>query len=276
MTKKTNKTQVVKTAKTIMSTKQYAHPEYKLDKEFQDLLAPLTAEEYKALEKSLREDGLREPLLVWKEKKILVDGYNRHKITKDLKIKEYRVVEKSFASRDEVKLWIWNNQESRRNMSPFRRVEVTLKLKDIIAAEAKKNQRAGGGSGSSKLNKPTIEKVHTYKILAGKAGVSENTYRNAEALSKKIGAGKVKQKDIDALRSGRKTINYFFNKYCVDQSKVKEQPKQGLAERSNSFFKFLKSYVAKKFPRQRDRNFIFKQLSEWAVNEKEGVSQSVK
>jgi len=66
------------------------------------------------------------------------------------------------------------------------RFETVLKLKDIIAAEAKKNQKAAGGAVSLKSGKAVKAKpvtaIHTDKILARKAGVSPDTITKVEFI----------------------------------------------------------------------------------------------
>ena len=47
----------------------------KIDKEFADLIPPLTEEEYKGLETSILNEGCRDALVVWND--TLVDGHNR-------------------------------------------------------------------------------------------------------------------------------------------------------------------------------------------------------
>lgn len=49
-----------------------------IDKEFENLLPPLSEEDYKGLEESIKADGCRDPLVVWGD--TLVDGHNRYKI----------------------------------------------------------------------------------------------------------------------------------------------------------------------------------------------------
>lgn len=154
MAKKASKKTSKKTSK---STKATSTTKFKVISEFRNLLPKLTPEESKALEDSIRREGVREPLVIWKEKKILVDGHNRRDICKKLKIKPTTRVQ-SFGSKEAVKLWILENQASRRNMTSFQQIEAILKLKDTIAAEAKRNQQAGGGAVRTKLDKP----VHTY------------------------------------------------------------------------------------------------------------------
>jgi ParB-like chromosome segregation protein Spo0J len=257
--------------------KRIYNPKVKIDEEFESLLTPLTAEEYKRLEEGICRDELREPLLVWEGKGILVDGHNRLKICKE-NGKDYFAIEKSFANRDEVKLWIWDNQEGRRNMSPFRRVEVVLQLKDIIAEQAKKKQRAGGGNkraggaGCPKLDKATDKPVHTDKILARKAGVSKGTFRNAESVVKKIHKGKVSEKDIAALRKGEAKINTMYKRYCVDQSNASKTTQQSSQEIEGRLDRSL-STIERRFSKIEDRNSLYDKIIEWANARKAGVEE---
>ena len=50
----------------------------KINEEFKNVMPPLTEEEYRGLEKSLLEEGCRDPLVVWGD--ILIDGHNRYEI----------------------------------------------------------------------------------------------------------------------------------------------------------------------------------------------------
>ena len=259
------------TKKTTKKVKQINNPTVKTRDEFRKLLTPLTTEEYKALEESICRDGVREPLVVWKEKGILVDGHNRRDICKEHG-RRYRIVEKSFTNEAEVKLWIWDNQESRRNMTPFRRVEVVLNLKEIIAEQAKNNQRKrgrrkSGEEGCPKLDKAKDNPVHTDKILAKKAGVSRNTFRNAEAIVKKMEAGKVEEKDINGLRSGKKKINSIYLKYC-DKKSATQKPPQDLSGRIESTFSTLEKQFA-----HVDRTDFYDKIIEWAKNQKAGIEE---
>jgi ParB-like chromosome segregation protein Spo0J len=264
-TKKTNKK-----AKASKSTKQTSTPKFKVDPEFSGLLPPLTQEEFKVLENSICREGLHEPLLVWKERGILVDGHNRRKICKKHKIK-YRIREKSFKDRNEVKLWIWENQEGRRNMTMFQRIEAALKLKDIIAAQAKKNQQASGGAVSKKVYKP----IRTDKILGDRAGVSHVMVGKAEKILEKEAKGVIGEKEMVALRNGKAKISRIFKQYCLEQSDTSKtkQPKQGLVERSNSIIRLLKMQVARSFQQTEDCTSLYDKIIEWANAKKAGLEE---
>ena len=196
---------------------------------------------------------------MWKERGVLIDGHNRLKICKEHG-KKYRIIEKSFASKDDVKLWIWENQEGRRNMTTFQRIEATLKLKDVIMEQAKKNQQAGG-KVRLKLDKP----VHTYKMLGKRAGVSHGTVRKAEAILGKVTEGLVNAGDIEALRRGKKSVSSVYNKYCVDKP-VTQKSSQDMMGRINNTF----SSLEKQFSRIADRNSLYDKIIEWANARKAG------
>ena len=88
-----------------------------IDAEFQSLIPPLSQGEKTALQASILEVGCRNPLVVWAEKKLLIDGHNRYSICTAHSI-PYQIVEMSFDSRNEVKVWMIGNQLGRCNLTP--------------------------------------------------------------------------------------------------------------------------------------------------------------
>ncbi|MDR2572203.1 MAG: hypothetical protein LBD23_18160, partial [Oscillospiraceae bacterium] len=87
-----------------------------IDKDFQYLLPVLDEKTYSDLEADILKNGIRDPLVLWGD--ILIDGYNRHSIA----IKHdllYMTVSMEFTSRDDVVIWIINNQIVRRNLTPY-------------------------------------------------------------------------------------------------------------------------------------------------------------
>ncbi len=91
--------------------------ELRIDSEFQSLIPPLSKGEKAALQASILEVGCRDPLVVWAEKKLLIDGYNRYSICTAHSI-PYQTVEMSFDSRNAVKVWTIANQLGRRSLTP--------------------------------------------------------------------------------------------------------------------------------------------------------------
>ena len=88
----------------------------RIDAEFQSLIPPLSKGEKAALQTSLLSEGCRDPLVVWAEEKLLLDGHNRYDICTAHGI-PYQIVEISFDSRNAVKVWTIANQLGRRSLT---------------------------------------------------------------------------------------------------------------------------------------------------------------
>lgn len=173
-----------------------------IDPEFRSLIPPLSPDELAGLTASLLAEGCRDALVVWQEQGILLDGHNRYAICQQHNL-HFETVAISLADRNAALVWIIRNQFSRRNLLPFIRAELALKLKPLIAEMAKGNQRAAGGAI------PVIQKsgeaIRTDKEIAKAAGVSHDTIHKAEIISKKAPES-VKAK----LRSGEASINAVY------------------------------------------------------------------
>jgi len=86
-----------------------------LDKEFQALIPPLSAEEKAQLEENIVAEGCRDALITWQG--ILLDGHNRYEICERLDI-PYRTISIDLPDRDAAEDWIDKNQLGRRNLTP--------------------------------------------------------------------------------------------------------------------------------------------------------------
>ncbi len=114
----------------------------RIDPDFFALIPTLAPEEYRQLEANLIQDGCRDPLVVWNG--LLLDGHNRKEICDGLGL-EYTTTEVELPDREAAKAWIITNQFGRRNLSPYQKAELALKLEPLIAARAKENERLSPG-----------------------------------------------------------------------------------------------------------------------------------
>jgi len=156
-----------------------------IDEEFKALIPPLSADERAQLEANIIAEGCRDAIVTWQG--VIVDGHNRHEICTRNNI-DYRTVEREFATRDDVKLWIVQNQFGRRNLPTYERARLALVIKPIIAAKAKANEVAGGGDkrpGSTNLSNPVeIVPIDTREELSTIAGVSQGTIAKVERIER--------------------------------------------------------------------------------------------
>jgi hypothetical protein len=82
---------------------------------------------------------------------------------------------------DEAKLWMWQHQKNRRNLTAYQRGELALQFKDTIAAKAKERQR--GGQGGTLLCQISDKAKDTKRELAEMAEVSHDTLAKVEYIT---------------------------------------------------------------------------------------------
>ena len=174
--------------------------ELAIDPEFEKLISPLSDEEYRQLEENIEQNGCLHPIVIWYD--TIVDGHNRYHICRKLGI-PFETKSLSFNDREEVELWIIQHQLGRRNLQPYQRAELALKMKEAISEKAKENQRLAGGA----VPQNSAKAVDTREELSKIAGVSHDTFSKAEKIS-----SEASEEEKEKLRSGEASINSVYNK----------------------------------------------------------------
>lgn len=179
----------------------------KVDKEFQNLLRPLTDEEFKSLENSIKQDGCLRPIELWNG--YIADGHNRYSICmkNGIPFEQTDVTEK-FETKSDVMKWIVQNQRARqtgRQLSKTELVAMANAIKVQTNKEAKEAQSNAGkefGRGSEKVtaNLPQAKRNLTSAEKAAAAiGVSRHTYEDM-----KLVAEKGSEEQIERMNKGGK------------------------------------------------------------------------
>jgi ParB-like chromosome segregation protein Spo0J len=184
--------------------------ELQINPAFKTLIPPLSPDEYTQLEENLLENGIREPISVWKG--FIIDGHNRYELALKYGL-EFEVVSYEFANEGDVTLWIIRNQLGRRNLDLLTRVEFALLLKPVIAEKAKEKQKRKP-LNSVPLNSAEQNSVDTREIIAKEAGVSPDTVSKAETIIKK-GSQEVKEK----IKRGEMSINKAYQDIKFNEKK---------------------------------------------------------
>lgn len=190
-----------------------------IDNEFSGLIPPLSDEEFNQLEQNCVSEGIRDALVTWNG--VLVDGHNRYRIAQKHQL-DFQTKEIEFKDRDDAKLWILKNQLGRRNLLPYVRAQLALKLKPIIAEKAKEKQSEGGGAVRQKSDKAVID---TKKELASIAGVSHDTIHKVEAIEKSDN-----QFVKDRVKTGDMSINKAYLMVTGAEAKTPAQVKREFIE----------------------------------------------
>lgn len=185
-------------------TNQYEPQKIIIDEEFKTLCLRITEEEGIQLRENIKENGFRDPIVVWKGRGILLDGHNRYRIWL-LKFDADPglapdIVEVELEDRDAAKAWIAKNQLGRRNLNNFQRAELALVMKPDIEKKAKENQ----GSRTDILQN-SVGSKGAQKQLAEIAGVSHDTIHKTETILEKADS-----ETIEKVRSGEESINRVY------------------------------------------------------------------
>ena len=184
-----------------MKKSEDGSPELRIEPELEKLLPPLAEAEQAGLEADILRRGVLSPLVVWND--VLVDGHHRLAICRRHSL-PYSTRSLEFDSLESAKLWAWRHQENRRNLTPYQRVEISLKFKPQLAAEAKERQVR---KSSDFVRQDSAGQKETRQEIAELAQVSHDTVSRVELIDEHADES-VK----DKLRKGETTINAEFKR----------------------------------------------------------------
>jgi 16S rRNA G966 N2-methylase RsmD len=196
-----------------------------IDSEFSSLIPPLRPDERAGLERSILEDGVRDPLVVWNG--TIVDGHNRYEIASGNNVNgevvEFKTVEKNFADRNEVKIWIIENQlEHRRNLSEVRRISLNLKREEFYRAQAKERQgtRSDLNSTSGAIA-PEVEKDDYSGRTVSK--IARDAYTSPDKVKKHKKIAEKAPELLDRIDVGEESYNSAYKEVNKQEKREKKQ-----------------------------------------------------
>lgn len=152
-----------------------------VDPRFRDKIPKPSEEELRTLEDNILADGVvRDPLVLWAGKNILVDGHNRWDIIQRHPQIPYSTTERRFDTEEDVIIWICRNQRGRRNIS---KVVYDKLIQEEYEAMTRKT---GGDHKSERFRNQSGENPHlddktpkTRRIIAEENGITEQAVRSA-------------------------------------------------------------------------------------------------
>ncbi len=173
--------------------------------EMEQLLPPLSEEQFSSLEHDILENGCYAPIVI-NEDMVVIDGHNRLRICEKHGL-PYKMLVFSFADLLEAKQWALDTQKGRRNLDKWELGQIALRLKPEIEAKAKANQSAAGGNKSGKralsVNSPkALQPIDTRKELAQAVGIGEQAMGRIAQL-----AENAPQSQKNALENKELSIN---------------------------------------------------------------------
>lgn len=153
--------------------------EIKINIDFENLIPKQTAEQFKQLEENIVKDGrVRNPLVVWKDHGILVDGHHRLRIIKAHPEIPYSITEQEFEDEQEVTEWIIKTALGTRNLTDVQITELRGRL--VKAQKGKKGNRGERDSAGRFQKGQNDASGDVAQIVADKLGIARKTVQRAE------------------------------------------------------------------------------------------------
>lgn len=159
----------------------------KVNKKFAEVTRSLKKEERDRLAKSIKTDGVRDPIVLWND--WIIDGHNRREIANELGWTDDQLptVHKDFASDEEAIQWIKDTQGGRRNLDD---PEYRLLIGEEYAEAKATPGRPKTPGKQDKKNSDTVSELSSSELdaspgqaVAEKHGVSERTARRLEKVA---------------------------------------------------------------------------------------------
>ena len=236
--------------------------------------------QYALLKATIEKDGkILEPLTVWDSENILIDGYTRLRIHKELRLKEPPPTRRlSFDDKASAIAWAIQNQFNRRNLNAFQKAVYALDSKGSISKAARERKLAG-------VRLEPNEGGDTLTILANIAGVTRDTVYKVEFImkaSKADPANEELKKQIDALHKGETgvSINGVYevlkeaksNEKGTDGKKPKAKPSQKasspeIERKMNNSISSL-DRLEQSLSKKHDRIYFYDKIIKWAKAKK--------
>jgi N6-adenosine-specific RNA methylase IME4 len=209
-----------------------------INPEFQNLIPPLSSEELSLLEVSLKYEGCRDPLVVWNN--TIIDGHHRYAICIKHGISFNTLEREELETELDVKLWMINNQFSRRNLPTETRLALAYRFKEFEAQKAKERKLANlkqfleAENAETEVSQLTdslpvgsredTTKGKTLEIIAQKAGVSRSTAEQYDAIQRK-GTEEQKAEVAEGKSSIKKVYTKIQKAERLEKNKAAEWPK---------------------------------------------------
>ncbi len=151
---------------------------FRIDPRFMDLMPELEPAPLSVLAEDIRQNGCREPLVIWKEKGILLDGHQRHRICDGTDI-EFTVREESFATAEDAMDWVIRQHVGRRNLN-------RMELSYFIGKLYNRAKGKAGGDRRSEAAKQACVGMETAEAFAKAQGISPATVRRYGRLTRAV------------------------------------------------------------------------------------------
>ena len=195
--------------------------ELKINEEFRALIQPLSEDEFKDLEKSILEEGIRDPLYIWKG--FIIDGHHRYELAKKHNL-DFKIHVMEFVNEVEAKIWMIQNQLARRNLNPAQRINLQVELEPLHKASLELERKAEMDRFVKEGKPVSTKPITTRQSMADAAGVGHGTvWRFKEVKTKALDPDveHVPKEIFDKVMSGELPISTAHKEIRRTEKKIK-------------------------------------------------------
>jgi len=240
----------------------------KIDEQFRDLIPKLTKDEKASLKLSISTEGQRDPIIVWKGKNLIIDGHNRYEILQELNVPAKKI-DMAFIDRDEVMVWMIDNQRGRRNLSKNDLLKLGMKRAELLEVKAKENQKSAGenfGENHPKeegfqISEKALNPINTTKEIADYAGVSIDTASKYKKVMNEA-PEEIKQE----VQEGTKSINRAYQEIKKPNTETNDFDFNIADDSARKIIRYAESMI--NTLSNTDKNSVISAISQW-IREKE-------
>lgn len=182
-----------------------------INKEYENLLPPMTNEAFQSLLSSIRESRQLEPISINNKGEVL-DGHNRLRVCEKLKLEPLFEV-KEFENLSQEKLYIIEVNLQRRHLTDAQRVQLSLKQKPILQELAKKNSQTNLRRGKNNARHSNVQICPLGRVndkIARDSGVSARQVSKMEIILEKADP-KLRDKVLNGTTSIDKAYKQIIN-----------------------------------------------------------------
>lgn len=192
----------------------------------------LEGEAYKELKDSIHKNGCRNPVVLTNDGTVLVDGRNRLRVCRELKVEPDIVLLPEEYDDQDIIDYVTDQNLNRRHLTPSQLQMVGAKMIPMYAEAAKKRQGARTDLTSGR-GRPEVQNFgRTNEHIAKKLGVGKTGIKNATKVLKK--SKKLTQQVEDGKISVNKAVD-LIEKGEAAKHVPKRTPEQELALRFKGY-----------------------------------------
>ena len=199
--------------------------EFHINKEYQDLIPPLTTQDYNDLKEAIKNRGQHIPIKVSDRtgQLVIVDGHHRYRISQELG-REPKYEIRHFQDESKEIQFIQDCNIEGRNLNLFQRGMTILKIKDKLTEIAKTNSKSNLKQNQPQLSidsqtfvsREVLGRQGVNEKLGKSTGTSHETIRKIERIMKEA-----PQVIIDKATRGTYSVNKAF-KHLQNEQRRKE------------------------------------------------------